>query len=64
MICKETTAVYEKILALVSLAIFAAFMGILGLWVDAIDLKVVLLVTVAMAAYDFARDLFTSKKRS
>jgi hypothetical protein len=64
MIDKETTDVYEKILALVSLAAFASFMGILGLWVDAIDLKVVLLVTVAMAAYDFARDVFASKKRS
>ena len=53
---------YDKILALVSFVLFAIFLAILGIWVDSISLKVVLMITAAMCAYDFWLD--TSKGKS
>ncbi len=44
---------YERILAVMSLIVFAVFLAILGIWVESISLKIVLAITVLMCAYDF-----------
>jgi len=47
---------YEKFLALVSFVLFAAFLAILGIWVESWSLKIVLIITVLMCGYDFLRE--------
>ncbi|MEO1544768.1 MAG: hypothetical protein AAFR75_12225 [Pseudomonadota bacterium] len=49
---------YDKILAVISLALFFAFCGVISIWVMEWDLKVALLIGVAMASYDFWLDAF------
>lgn len=53
---------YDKILALVSFVLFAIFLAILGIWVESLSLKIVLVITAAMCAYDFWLD--TSKGKN
>ncbi|MCB1520856.1 MAG: hypothetical protein KDJ37_09815 [Hyphomicrobiaceae bacterium] len=55
---------YDKLLALVSFLMFAGFVSILGIWVDSTSLRVVLLITVLMCAYDFWRDLMTPSDKN
>lgn len=43
----------DKVLALLSMALFIAFLGILIWWVQEIDLIIVVVVVTAMALYDF-----------
>ncbi|MEO1206758.1 MAG: hypothetical protein AAFV45_10535 [Pseudomonadota bacterium] len=52
---------YDKILAIISLTLFAAFCFIIALWVQEWDLKLVLILGVGMASYDFWIDAFRSK---
>ena len=52
---------YDKLLAIFSFALFAAFLAILGIWVESMSLKVVLIITVLMCAYDFWVDAFKKK---
>ncbi|MCB1505653.1 MAG: hypothetical protein KDJ47_11815 [Hyphomicrobiaceae bacterium] len=52
---------YDKILALISFAMFAVFLAILGIWVESTSLKIVLIITVLMCGYDFWRDAFSSR---
>ncbi len=53
---------YDKILAFISLAAFAVFLAILGIWVESLSLKIVLIITALMCAYDFWLDAFSSRK--
>ena len=46
---------YDKMLAIFALASFAAFLAVLGIWVESTALRVVLGVTVLLAAFDFWR---------
>ncbi len=54
---------YDKILAIFSFALFATFLAILGIWVESISLKVVLVITVVMCGYDFWLDAFAVPKK-
>jgi len=49
---------YDKILAIAAMIIFLTFLGILGVWVEGWDIKLVLILTAAMATYDFWLDAF------
>ena len=49
---------YEKLLAILSLVGFAIFLAVLGILVREPALQAVLVVTLAMAAYDFWIDAF------
>lgn len=51
----------DKLLAIVSLLVLGAFLGILVAWVPSVDLTVVVVIVLAMAAYDFYRSLFGSR---
>lgn len=53
----------DKFLALFSFALFAVFISILGIWVDSMSLKVVLIITVLMCGYDFWLNAFAPKNR-
>ncbi|MBL8564213.1 MAG: hypothetical protein JNM89_00680 [Hyphomicrobiaceae bacterium] len=53
---------YEKILAVVSLIVFAVFLATLGIWVESVSLKIVLAVTVLMCAYDFWLEVLVRTK--
>lgn len=55
---------YEKILALFAFALFAIFLAILGIWVESISLKIVLIITGLMCAYDFWLDVYSSRANS
>jgi hypothetical protein len=48
----------DRILSVLALAGFAAFLFILAWWVREIDLAIVIVVGVAMAAYDLWRLAF------
>lgn len=52
---------YDKAVAVSSLALFGSFLLIVGVWVDSISLRVVLLIAFAMATYDFWLDAFSKK---
>jgi len=52
---------YDRAVAASALGLFTAFLLILGIWVDSLSLRVVLLIAVAMAAYDFWLDAFSKK---
>ncbi len=58
--CTRRPELTDRIYAVFGLAVFAAFALILALWVDSVALKVVLFLTVSMAAIDFWRDAFQS----
>ena len=45
----------DKILAVLSMTFFLAFIGFLAVWVNEPDLWVVVVVVAAMGAYDFWR---------
>jgi hypothetical protein len=47
----------DRVLALFSLAVMIVFLGILVAFVKRIDLTIVVVVVVAMATYDFYREL-------
>lgn len=49
---------YDKFLAVFSVSLFIAFLFVLGLWVEGIDIKIVLALTGALAAIDFFREAF------
>lgn len=53
---------YDKILALFSFVAFAVFLAILGIWVESLSLKVVLVITAVMCGYDFWLDTFATRK--
>lgn len=53
---------YDKILALFSFVMFAVFLAILGIWVESISLKMVLIITALMCAYDFWLSTFAKRK--
>ena len=55
---------YDRILALFSFALFAIFLAILGIWVESVSLKVVLIITALMCGYDFWLDAFSRKKNN
>lgn len=55
---------YQKILAIFTLTLFALFMAILGIWVESISLKIVLAITVLMCAYDFWLSAFWKTRKS
>lgn len=46
---------YDRIIAIVSLGLFAGFLAILGYWVESTSLGFVIAVGVLLAAYDFWR---------
>lgn len=48
----------NRVLAVLALALFAAFCLVIVVFVPDIDLSVVILGTVALAGYDFWRTLF------
>lgn len=52
---------FDKVMAIVSWTLFAAFLAILGIWVESVSIKVVLIITALMCAYDFWRDVFAAK---
>ena len=54
---------YDKILALVSFALFAIFLAILGIWVESMSLKIVLIITALMCGYDFWLDAFSATNK-
>lgn len=53
---------FDKVVAVASVGSFIAFLVIVGLWVDSISLKIVLMLSGLMALYDFWLDAFTTKK--
>ena len=52
---------FDKLMAIVSILLFVASIGILGWWVESWALKIILAGSVAMAAYDFWLDAFRTK---
>ncbi|MEL7048374.1 MAG: hypothetical protein AAFO75_05330, partial [Pseudomonadota bacterium] len=57
-IYRQNPPLYDKCLAIIALALFTTFCGIISFWVMEWDLKLVLLIAVGMAGYDFWRDTF------
>ncbi|MGD9669520.1 MAG: hypothetical protein AB7U75_10750 [Hyphomicrobiaceae bacterium] len=53
---------YDKILAISTFVAFAVFLAILGIWVDSMSLKIVLVITALMCGYDFWLEAFSSRK--
>ncbi len=53
---------FDKLMALFSFVLFAVFLAVLGIWVESVSLKVVLIITVLMCGYDFWLDAFSRKK--
>jgi hypothetical protein len=47
----------DRILALLAFALFAVFLGIVGLTVKRVDLLTVLIIGIALAGYDLWREL-------
>lgn len=55
---------FDKLLAIISMALFGAFMLIILLWVEeAPALPFVLGITFMMGIYDFWREAFSSKPK-
>lgn len=52
---------YDRVIAVSALGFFVAFLAIVGLWVDSISLRIVLIIAGLMAAYDFWLDAFSAK---
>ncbi len=50
----------NKIFAIVGLVLFGTFIGIIGWFVEGIDIKIVLIIAMVMATYDFWLDAFKS----
>lgn len=48
----------DRVLAVFSLAVFVAFLGIIVYFVTEADLAIVVLIVIAMAAFDFYRTVF------
>ncbi|MFN3868705.1 MAG: hypothetical protein ACK4MF_06530 [Hyphomicrobiaceae bacterium] len=48
---------YDRVLAILSLAFLAGFLAVIGLSVESTPLRAVLAVTALLAAYDFWRTL-------
>lgn len=48
----------DRILAVFSLAVFGAFLGIVVYFVTEADLATVVVIVIAMAGYDFYRTVF------
>ena len=53
---------YDKLLAIVALALYLAFIAILGYAVEGWDIKIVLIITGLMATYDFWLEAFRKIK--
>ncbi|CFX64330.1 conserved exported protein of unknown function [Candidatus Filomicrobium marinum] len=53
---------YDKLLAIFSLALYLAFIAILGYAVEGWDIKIVLIITGLMVTYDFWREAFSKIK--
>ncbi|MEW5963505.1 MAG: hypothetical protein AB1749_08070 [Pseudomonadota bacterium] len=49
---------YQKLLAIFSISLLLAFLGVLAIWVREIDIKIVLAITGALALYDFWLEAF------
>lgn len=49
---------YDKLLAVFSIALLVAFLLVLGWWIEGTDVKIVLAITALLAAYDFWLDAF------
>ena len=54
----------DRVLAVFSLAVFVAFLGIIVYFVAEADLAIVVLIVIAMAAYDFYRSAFRGSGRN
>ena len=52
----------DIVLALVAVACFVLFLGVLAWYVPQLDLLVVLCIGIAMAIYDFARSFFLLRR--
>ncbi len=52
---------YDRAVAVGALALFGSFLLIIGVWVESISLRVVLVIAFAMATYDFWLDAFSRK---
>lgn len=48
----------DKFLAIVSVALFVIFLGFVAIWVNEIDLWIVVAIVSAMAVFDFLRELY------
>lgn len=53
---------YDKLLAIVALALYLAFIAILGYAVEGWDIKIVLIITGLMVTYDFWLEAFRKIK--
>lgn len=51
----------DRILAIIALATFAVFVSVVPIFVPDIDLIVVTLIAIGLAAFDFWRELRTPK---
>lgn len=51
----------EKILAIIAMGCLIAFMMVVVIWVPRWNLISITVISLAMAAYDFYRDLFTDR---
>ncbi len=52
---------FDKAVAIFALGFFISFLAIVGVWVDSISLRVVLIGAALMATYDFWLDAFSAK---
>jgi hypothetical protein len=48
----------DRFLAIVSVALFVIFLGFVAIWVNEIDLWIVVAIVSAMAVFDFLRELY------
>ncbi len=55
---------FDRVVAVASLGALATFIAIVGIQVESWSLRIVLIVTALMAAYDFWLDAFSSKAHS
>jgi hypothetical protein len=55
--------IIDSILALLGLAGFVAFLGIIAVYVREPVLVLIFVICAAMAAFDFARDIITKRYR-
>ncbi len=55
---------FDRVVAVFALGFFVAFLAIVGLWVDSISLRIVLVIAGVMAAFDFWLDAFSKKSNS
>ena len=54
----------DRLLAVFSLTVFIAFLGIIVYFVAEVDLAIVVIIVIAMAAYDFYRTAFQQNSGS